>query len=175
MMAYNSDIKSREQERIRTSLERQGRDVVHITTKTSSNGQGSPNIFEITYSTPDNQLYKVRCICWRQRELFWTEPVLVRQGFNGLDRPMEQAVFDAGEFSAENAPLNKEIIINGLTSGSVEERVSMVNQIGELTQVDELVTYILMDMSRDDPAVMVRAAAIKTLRQLNALQPTVVA
>jgi len=168
ILAYQSNSKLREQERIRAYLKSQEKEVVDIVVRSPSNGKGSSNVYDVTYMTPKNELYRTRCICWRQSELFWTEPVFVRQVSGRTARPLGPAASDVVEISAENATPNKEMIINGLTSGAVQECIAMVRQIGKLMQADELVLYILMDMSHDDPAIEVRKAAKETLQIVKA-------
>ena len=71
-----------------------------------------------------------------------------------------------GRVPNEFEAIGKEAVIDGLTSGSQEERLWTVRQVRRLKNVDELVVYIVQDMAVDDPDLAVRKAARETVRYL---------
>jgi hypothetical protein len=165
-LASYSNTKQREQEKIHTYLTEQGNEVIDIALKSAANMYGRPNEFEITYMTPENERYKVRCICWTRSDLFWTTPEPLREITLGAQERQIHRGNGPALISAENYFLDKETIIDKLTSGIMQERIQMVEQLAKIEQVDELIHYILMDMSFDDPEPEVREAARKTLHYL---------
>ena len=160
-LAVHSNARLKRNEQIEAYFESREQEVLHILPPYRSG-----NEYEVTYSTAEDEIYKARCIFGVNSQLFWSEPEFVGRISHGPPERLGQGQHDPAEVTAESTIPNKEQLINGLTSGQVYERIQTALQIGEMEEVDELVLYILMDLSFDDPEPEVREAARESLERL---------
>lgn len=167
IIAYYSNRHQEAQQEIRAYMENRGREVLTIILRRSHNFSHQPHYYEITYRTPENEIYRVRCIYRGRGELFWGETTRVPHNSYAAVEPQPLRWAEPVQITADTLQPTKETLINGLTSGRIAERIETIKTLKELEQLDELVLYILMDMAGDDPEPAVREAARDALKSLN--------
>jgi hypothetical protein len=172
IIVYYSNRHQEAQREIRAYMESQGREVLTIILRRSHNFSHQPNYYEIIYRTPENESYRVQCIYRVRGELFWGETTHVPPNSYAAVEPQRVRWNEPVAISADSFLPAKETLINGLTSGRLEERIETIQTTRNLEQVDELVLYIIMDMANDDPEHEVREAAKDALAYLEQAELT---
>ena len=150
--------------RIRAYLRKRNYELVDISWK--AHLMSRHGWFIVTYLTPQNELWKANCSIGGNSHFFWTEPELLKEVTPAQRERLIRRKQNSDEPVFHEEKLEKEKLIDGLTSGYKYERIWTAKHIREHEDVDEQVLQILKGLSVDDPEPEVRQAALETVRYL---------
>jgi hypothetical protein len=125
--------------------------------------------YEVTYSTPELELYIVQCKAPGFSKLYWSEPeFLFKVSPNQWKRMLHQKQLTNNfQISRLKNMTDKGKVVDGLTSSFTQERLWSIRQIQELGEIEEQLIPIIEEMSTTDPDENVREAATVFLLELD--------